>query len=401
MTRPADSASLRGLVFTRQFPNPSQPHRGTFVVEQMRATDTDVAWRAIAPVPWVPRALSGVSGRPYVTGPDTMFGWHVDRPRYPVLPRRALYATVSASMARASAAAFARALERHRPDFVHAHELYPSGAAAVSLAGRTGVPVIVTVHGSDLYSNLAKPSWTAALCDAASRAAAVVCVGTQLAEDCVRELGIAREHVRVIPDAFDDGIYAPYVRETHGGPTRLLSIGRLVPEKGHDLLLEAVARIITDGSDIELQIVGGGALEGDLRVKAAALSLGDHVRFLGALTGEAMLAAMHRADLYVQASRREGFGLALVEAMATGLPAVATDSGGPGEILTPETGVLVVPGRVDALAEGIEQALDRLGTFDPEAISRSVTARFGRAAVGAQLLGLYRDVAGGKGASDG
>lgn len=401
MQRPADSASLRGLVFTRQFPNPAQPHRGTFVVEQMRATDGDVAWRAIAPVPFVPKVLAGVLGRPYVTGPDTLRGWQVDRPRYPVLPRRALYTTVSASMARASATAFGRALKEHRPDFIHAHELYPSGAAAVSLAARAGIPVIVTVHGSDLYSNLVRPAWKAALCATASHAASLVCVGSQLAEDSARELGIDRAAIRTIPDAFDDEVFTCHHRVPHDGPLRLLSIGRLVSEKGHDLLLEALARMVADGSDIVLEIVGGGALEGDLRVKSTALGLGDRVTFLGALTGQAMLAAMHRADLYVQASRREGFGLALVEAMATGLPAVATDSGGPGEIVTPETGVLVAPGRVDALAEGISLAIARRSDFDPQEIALSVAGRFGRAAVGERLLQLYRDVVGIGSASDG
>lgn len=400
MTRPADSASLRGLVFTRQFPNPAQPHRGTFVVEQMRATESEVAWRAIAPVPWVPKSLAGVVGRPYVAGSDNVRGWHVDRPRYPVLPRRVFYTTVAASMARASSAAFKRALEEHDPAFVHAHELYPSGAAAVSLASRSGVPVIVTVHGSDLYSNLAHPSWKAALCDVASRAAVVVCVGSQLAEDSAHELGIARDQIRVIPDAFDDSVYRLCERPAHDGPVRLLSVGRLVPEKGHDLLLEAVAQILAGGTDVELEIVGGGDLESDLRVKAAALSLLDRVKFRGPLSGESMRAAMQRADLYVQASRREGFGLALVEAMATGLPAVATDSGGPGEILTSEVGVLVVPGQVGALTEGIQSALRRRETFEPAVISRSVATRFGSAAVGAQLATLYAEVAEGRGSGD-
>ncbi|MDH4139980.1 MAG: glycosyltransferase, partial [Coriobacteriia bacterium] len=165
---------LAGLIFTRQFPNREQPHRGTFVVEQMLATSEDVSWRAIAPVPWVPKALSRVMDRPFVKGPDTLHGVHVDRPRYVVLPRRALYGSVAGSMARASRKAFADVVSRHAPAFVHAHELYPSGLAAARLAGSAGLPLVVSVHGSDLYSNLVRAKWRDALREVVHSASAIV-----------------------------------------------------------------------------------------------------------------------------------------------------------------------------------------------------------------------------------
>ena len=101
---------------------------------------------------------------------------------------------------------------------------------------------------------------------------------------------------------------------------------------------------------------------------------------------------MAEADVYVQPSRREGFGVALVEALATGLPVIATDSGGPADIVLPSSGILVKPDDVGSLVTGLRFVLDRLGAFDARVIADDTRARFGRSAVAPRLIALYRDV---------
>jgi glycosyltransferase involved in cell wall biosynthesis len=116
------------------------------------------------------------------------------------------------------------------------------------------------------------------------------------------------------------------------------------------------------------------------------------VRFAGALTGRALAAELAVADAFVSASRSEGFGVAIVEALATGLPVLATRSGGPDAIVIPECGLLVAPDDVDALAEGLVALVGDLAKFDRRAIASSVAERFSPQAVGERLVRLYSEV---------
>lgn len=387
---------LRGLAFTRQFPNRAEPFRGIFVLEQLLATQDVVDWEVIAPIPWVPKALASRVRHPRIPERDQIEGLTVTRPRYWVLPRRQLYTTVAASMARAAAPAFRALCKREDPpQFVHAHELYPSAAAACRLAVPSGVPLILTVHGSDLYSNLENRRWRGELASAVNCASAVLCVSRALARDVAAEFGDTVP-VQVLPDTFDAHKFRYMERPPHAGPLRFLSVGRLSAEKGYDVLLRALARVTEDGLDATLRIVGGGPELSRLTELSRALHVTERVTFLGAGTRETVAAECARADGYVQPSLREGFGVALLEALATGLPAVASDAGGPADMITGSNGVLVLPGDADSLAAGLMRLANHIASnaVDPAAIAADALARFGPVPVAARLEAVYAAVAG-------
>jgi len=380
---------LRGVTFAKQFPNAEEPIRGLFVAEQVSATAPRVDWRVIAPIPWVPRFLAGVLRKPYVRGDEVVDGVRVYRPRYPVLPRRLLYGTVAPAVAASARACFRRIVAEHRPQFVHAHALYPSAAAARRLAAEHGLPLVVSIHGSDLYTNASHPNARGELLRVVESASTIVCVSRALARDAQALLGAAPELLTVIPDTYDEGRFTFVERAPNAGPCRLVATGALVPVKGHAVLIDAVARLADLGHDVTLKIVGAGPLEGALRQQALDAGVGDKVTLTGRLAPEALVEALAAADLFVMPSLREGFGVALVEALATGLPAVATRSGGPEDVVGEPEGVLVEPGDADALARGIAEAIDRLDSFDREGISASVRGRFGRERVARALVEVY------------
>lgn len=394
--QPAADGRIRGLAFAKQFPNPAEPLRGLFVVEQLDATSCDVDWRVIAPVPWVPRALAGPMGKPYVRGDDTYRGFDVSRPRYPVLPKRRLYASVAPAVAAASRRAFARIGDEHRPAFLHAHALYPSAAAARRLAGPARMPLIVTIHGSDLYTNLARPAWERELREVAAEAAAIVCVSARLARDAVSLIGADPTRTLVIPDTYDEESFSFVHRERGSSPLELVTVGRLVPEKGHEVLLHALGSLVAEGRDVNLTVVGSGARRERIASLAEELGLARQVRLAGQLPPEALVEALAAAHAFVMPSLREGFGVALIEGMATGLPAIATRSGGPDDIVRPTEGVLVEPGDAAELADAIRHVADAPETFDGAAIAESIRRRYSKAAVGARLVRLYREVVAGE-----
>ena len=385
--------SIPGLTFAKQFPNPAEPFRGLFVAEQVKATAGDVDWSVIAPVPWIPRMLAGPMGKPYVRGRGDFEGIPVLRPRYPVLPRRRLYTTVAPAMAWASGKAFRHLLNVHGPRFVHAHALYPSGAAAMRLARRIGIPLVVSVHGSDLYSNLIRPAWKASLIEVAASASAIVCVGQDLARDCVVELDADPARVVVIPDTYDSESFRYIEREaSDDGTVRLVSVGRLVDVKGHADLVRAIGLLARDGFEVACRIIGSGPELERLRSLAVETGIRERVEFMGSLPGERIAREFADADLFVMPSHREGFGVALIEAMATGLPAVATRSGGPAEIVGPDDGLLVPPRDPVALAGAIRALAEALPSTDSAAIAARIRSRYGPDEVGKRLVQVYRSV---------
>lgn len=395
MLSAAGDARVGGIVFAKLFPNPAEPFRGKFVADQVLATRDAVEWSVIAPVPWVPRLAATAFGKPYVHGDESFEGIVVRHPRHLMLPKRMLYATVADAMAAASEPGFRDAVREVNARFVHGHELYPGGAAARRLARKAGLPYVVTTHGLDVYLNLDNPAWRAEITATVRDAAAVIAVAPKLAADVVELLGANPGKTLIIPNTYEVDLFRFAERPAHSGPVRLVSVGRLSSEKGHDVLLRALSTLTAEGGDLALTIVGDGPERSRLTELAVALGVAERVRFTGVLTGRELAAELAAADLSVLPSRSEGFGVAVIEAMATGLPVVATRSGGPETIIDAETGVLVATDDPAALAAGLADAVARLASFDRAAIAARATARYAPAAVGERLVRLYREVLGG------
>lgn len=189
----------------------------------------------------------------------------------------------------------------------------------------------------------------------------------------------------VIPNPVIEG--EPLPRTPHDGPFRILAAGRLVPAKGFDTLVDALAML----PDVEAHIHGDGPLGADLRARIAAANLTDRVH----LHGYADLApAMASADLFVLSSRREGFGNVIVEAMAAGLPVLATRTPGPAALIDDGvTGWLVQPEDVSALAAAIARIARDPSRNRVVAPAREVASRYTVAASTAAFEALVMRVA--------
>lgn len=123
----------------------------------------------------------------------------------------------------------------------------------------------------------------------------------------------------------------------------VLNVARLEYFKGHDVLLRAWVKCVKEYPDIELWIAGSGSMQAELKSKAISLNIHQHVRFLGYLPPQAIHSRMQAADLFVLPSRSEPFGIVLLEAMAHGLPVVASDVGGIPEVLPKDGAAWLVP----------------------------------------------------------
>jgi glycosyltransferase involved in cell wall biosynthesis len=232
-----------------------------------------------------------------------------------------------------------RALARsRRPQIVYAHYLIPTGLVALG----AGVPFVITAHGRDVANVGSIPLVGPLTRRVISRARAVICVSAYLAD----RLPARPRRLEVIDCGVDTELFTPAPREPGAGP-RYLTVGSLIERKNVGRLIEAFARL-GEGS---LTVVGSGPLEHQLRAAAPA-----GVSFLGRVPPERIPELYREHDVYCQISLVEPQGQALLEALASARPVVATRVGGPPEYVTEGAGVLVDPLDVDDIVAGMRAA---------------------------------------------
>ena len=261
-----------------------------------------------------------------------------------------------------------------QPDIVHAHL-----ARAAHLAGRAarplGLPVIAKTHNYvDLkyYRNVDR--FVATTADQ---------------KDHLLRAGIAAERIEVIPNF--SPISAAAATAPPGGD--LAVVGRLVSKKGIDVLLRALALLVREGADVRLRVAGDGPERGRLWALAGSLGIENRVRFAGWQAD--VPAFLSGASLFVLPSLDEPFGIAVLEAMACGLPIIATATQGPREILAGDDAWVVPPGDASALAAAIGAALrdPATGRAHAERALVRFRAEFSEDAVVPRLVDLYRRAA--------
>lgn len=284
-----------------------------------------------------------------------------------------------------------------RPSIVHAHTVYPDGAAAATLARRLGARLVLTEHASFVARLIAEPAVRVRYEATVAAAERLVVVSRALAGELVAALPVVEPKVTVIPNGIPVESF-PLVARGDRAADELIFVGYRKASKGIETLLRAFAVVVAERPSASLRLVGSSPsdeIERGWHRLAAELGIGAAVRFDPAADRGGVNAALARASLFVHPSPRETFGVVAVEALATGLPVVAADSGGVTEILGDEPdalGALVPRDDHRALAAGILGSLDRIGTFDPGRLRASIIGRFDEATVARRLTDLYREV---------
>jgi glycosyltransferase involved in cell wall biosynthesis len=183
-----------------------------------------------------------------------------------------------------------------------------------------------------------------------------VIVNSQTTAGALAEYGVPADRITVAPPGTDR---VSIVRRAHDGPVALLTVGSLVPRKGYDVLIEALAALI----DLpwRLTIVGDArdpATASQVRTSIEHHKLGPRTSLLGAVSVSRLAELYPVSDLFVLPSRYEGFGMAYAEAIAHGLPVIGTTAGAIPETVPETAGVLVPPGDVPALAAALRRLIE-------------------------------------------
>lgn len=268
-----------------------------------------------------------------------------------------------------------------RPDVAFAFLTLPAGAPAAVLRARRGVPFIVLLQGGDVPGFFPPEyRWYHWATGWAIRAIWRRAAGLVAPHADLRRLALqaGAGDVVVIPGGVDLELFRPAPGGPPAGPVTVLSAGRFAAQKNNSGLLRAAAEVARKvARPFRLELVGDGPERDALRTLAATLGLADRVSFLPWQPREALVARYRAAHVFALASLEEPFGLAVLEAMACGLPIVATRTSGPEQLVRDgENGVLVPPGDESALAGALAALIEddglraRMGARSLERVGR-------------------------------
>ncbi|MFP4614868.1 MAG: glycosyltransferase [Thiohalorhabdus sp.] len=359
----------RVVVFSQLFPHAGDPGAGLFIRERMFRVARHLPLVVVSPAPWFPFQGAIRRFRPHFRPPKPVEEWQdgvrVLFPRYFSVPGVAkgldgLFQALGAFRT-------VRRLRREwGAEILDAHFAYPDGYAAGWLGRWLGLPVTVTLRGTE--PPLARsPVGRRLLRGAMTRSHRVFAVSASL-RALAEDLGAAGR-TRVIPNGVDADKFRPAdrgrARRDLGIPEEapvLVSVGALVERKGFHRVLEVLPALRAAHPGLQYLVVGGPGPEGDmgayLEERTRRLGLEDTVRFLGPLPPERLRGPLSAADLFVLATSHEGWANVFLEAMACGLPVVTTDVGGNREVVSREEVGRIVPfGDPEALRGALDGAL--------------------------------------------
>jgi teichuronic acid biosynthesis glycosyltransferase TuaC len=369
----------RLVVFSTLFPHPGQPHAGVFIRERMFRVGQVLPLVVVAPVPWFP--LQGLIRlfrphfRPVAPYHEVQQGFDVYYPRFFSIPGL-FKAWDGFFMALGSYRLLARLQRQQGLDIIDAHFAYPDGYAATLLGKWCKMAVTITLRGTEIP--LSKyPARRQRIGQALSRADRIFSVAESL-KSYVTTLGADADKILVVGNGVDSQKFSPInkteARASLGLPADallLITVGGLVERKGFHRVIELLPELRRRFPNLAYLIVGGAGAEGDwrsrLEAQVAQLGLNKAVYFLGAMPSEQLRVPLSAADVFVLATRNEGWANVLLEAMACGLPVVTTDVGGNREVVCDEKFGRIVPfGDVVALQQAIAASL--LKVWDRDAI---------------------------------
>ena len=355
-------------MISHMYPSPVNPTGGIFVHEQVKALrDRGHDVRVVSPKGWAPPGLSRRSSYRDVVARDEVDGVQVHYPRKLTLP--------GGRLGHRNAEAFLLGIRRtvrriHAEwpiDVIHAHMMVPDGWAASRIGPELGVPTVGTAHRADVLDIPAQGAKSRMrVAEAIQDLDAVVTVSRAIG-DAADAIARPKRPITVVPNGADAAVFMPRdagearrrLAVPEGGPV-ISYVGKLVPRKGVDTLIEAMGLLARrEGGAPHLVMAGIGPMRDGLEHRARELGVEGHLTWLGKVPHDEVGWVMSTGDVFVLPSLSEGLPTVVCEAMACGLAVVATAVDGTPEIVDdPATGLLVQPHDADGLAGALARVLD-------------------------------------------
>lgn len=380
---------LHVLTITPFYPSVENEVNGCFIKEPLDLLATDATTSTVLAV----SPLHHSQRRSTPLAPATWL-------RFPQIPGNLGLSSAGRSLYLRLAGRASR-IHHERPiSVIHAHGALPCGQAAALLAKRLGVPFVVSVHGLDVFNQSgekgAAAHWRRSSSIACYQSAhTVVCVSGKV-QQLLCDNVPGHVSTAVVYNGVDAEFFAP-VPTAHTQGSVVLAVGNLIPTKGQDLLVRALARLVPAFPQLKCRFIGEGPDLPRLRSLANELGIREQVEFLGRHSRKGVADAMRRCTVFALPSRSEGLGCVYLEAMACAKPVVACRGQGIEEIIDHEkNGWLISPDNLDELTAAVATMLRNpnlclnLGSAARQTVLESLTLSH----QARRLEAIYREAAG-------
>jgi teichuronic acid biosynthesis glycosyltransferase TuaC len=388
---------MRIASITHSYPNEFHPTESSFIRELNGQLQKDHQVEV-----WVPTVrslpLTQRWKRNHAAFLSSVPDEHIRRLRYLSIPRRKAPGWVQHRLA----GAIIKKLRSDPPDVIHMHWAYPEAMSIARVKEALNLPVVATVHGGDWYQIADQSDIRGRVLNGLESADRIVAVGERLAKDLQVHLD---QQVKVIPNGVDLEQFYPVekskkrqLRERLGwdpADKHFIHVAHFRHEKGQLDLVEAI-RQSSELQQIQFHLLGY-PFEPDYhrQVMDSIRQYGlENITWHGNVPRGKIAAYYQASDAFVLPSHYEGFGVALIEAQACGLPAVVTDTGGPKEIINrTKAGILVPPKNRPKLITALEDLVDRYDRFDIQGLYESIKSAYAFDKVAHRYHSLFQEVA--------
>lgn len=273
---------------------------------------------------------------------------------------------------------------------IHAHLTYPAGWIAMEISEEYDIPYIITEHmGPFPFINYRKENFSAKyIIDPVVKSSKIIAVSNYQKKEIFTYTKVTAD---VVPNVVELNKKQQVILKTE--KVNFILVGLLTEVKGVDILIESVSILKNRKvSGFHITIVGSGAIESELKLMAKTQGVTDYFTWSGVQPHDIVVDMISRSDAFICSSRHESFGVAIVEALACGLPVIATDCGGPQDTVNVSNGILVAKENPEKLADGIEWMINNIGNFDRKQIMLDARDKYSKKSVAEKYLKIYKEV---------
>lgn len=385
---------MKIALISHLFPTELQPFSGKFIKDQLRLLDSypDTSVDLVVPTPFsIPFTHRHKrSNSPLLTGSNR------DRIKYLSIPRRKFPRIIQHTISNTVYNYF-KDLEYN---LVHVHWLYPDALCIPALKS-IGFKVVLTIHGSDWYQTKNNSTLLKQFKALLNQVDRILYSGPMLKKDIELILPELSSKSDIIYNLVDEHIYTvptekvklERIKQLNWNPSKknVLIVSNIRVEKGIDILLEAVSNN-KNLSDTHFHIVGSTRNDSYSKEIKYHINQLDNVDHYFPVPPNDLIGFFQASDLFVLPSRREGFNVSILEAMACGLPVVCTDTGGNKEIVSQKTGLITKNINSRDIGSSVSKMLLDLPKYNSSEISQLVKKKFGKIAFRSRLISNYQKV---------
>lgn len=272
-----------------------------------------------------------------------------------------------------------------KPDLIHVHCGLYGGAAAAIIKEKYNIPYIITEHSSNVLNGTMDEYHRGLLEKGYNNANYLISVGEKLKE---KMKGYTHNKIEVIPNIVNTEKFLPN-NEVKEGVFRFLSVSFLNPNKNVDLTIKAFNKAFKNKENVELYVAGDGSERLKLESLVKDLGIESKVKFLGKVKREDLPSFLKTGDAFVLPSKYETFGVVYIEALACGLPIIATKCGGPEDFYREDLGYIIDVGDEEALCDAMIKIIENRDKYDSTSMSKYVKNRFSKEVIVKKIEEIY------------